>query len=322
MFRRHTPVKIAGLAFCMMAAACLAPALDFSDVQNLLKNQVPEPVIINMTRSDANLAITQEQANQLRSLGASENLIRAIRPANPGAAGAAGSASQAGTATYGQPAYGPSGGGSPDGYEMLYEQPPMDYQQAESAYAQESGAAAYGNAPQSVKPPAAAQPYQQPGSAANYAQPYAGASVAGTTATTPTTTYAAPPAAGVSSSSVPTGPVYYDPNIYYPDGTVVSPGASTVYYESTPGYVVTSPPAVVTTTPTYVYPEYYYDTSPSWGFSIGWGSGWDRSPRYYGGYRGGHRPPPPPRWHGGGRDHRPGPPPRPAPNPTPYGHKR
>lgn len=328
MSRRHAPAKIAGLALCLMAAACLAPALDFSDVQNLIKNQVPEPVIINMTRNDANLAITQEQANQLRSLGASDNLIRSIRPANPGAAATASTAGSTnpayGAGNYGQPPYGAGGGVTSDGYEMLYEQPRMDYDESESAYAQGSAAGAYGNYPGAQPAPPAAQTYQQPaapapaasgsvtypqtGAATTYAQTYAGTGVQGTTS------YAAPSAGSVAASTVPSGPVYYDPNIYYPDGTVVTPGTPTVYYESNPGYVVTSPPAVVTT-PTYVYPEtYYYDNSPSWGFSIGWGSGgwgrgWDGGRRYYDGYRGGHRPPPPPPWNGGDRRHdRPGPP--------------
>ena len=57
-----------------------ANALDVDDVKALVGNQVAEEVIINMVRSDGGIYITTEEANEFRRLGASENLIAALRP--------------------------------------------------------------------------------------------------------------------------------------------------------------------------------------------------------------------------------------------------
>ncbi|MCD8350815.1 MAG: hypothetical protein LUC93_09420 [Planctomycetaceae bacterium] len=70
--------------WCLVAAvliATTASALDFTDVKNLVKNGVAESVIINMTSQESSLAITPDQANELRLLGASESLIASIRQA-------------------------------------------------------------------------------------------------------------------------------------------------------------------------------------------------------------------------------------------------
>lgn len=74
------PLAKAVLAVCVLVAGTASvQALDFNDVQNLIKNHVSENVIINMVQQDPNLTITQDQANQLRALGASENLVYSIR---------------------------------------------------------------------------------------------------------------------------------------------------------------------------------------------------------------------------------------------------
>jgi hypothetical protein len=57
-----------------------AMALDSGDVENLLRNHVAEDVILNMVEDEDSLYITTEEANVLRSLGASENLIAALHP--------------------------------------------------------------------------------------------------------------------------------------------------------------------------------------------------------------------------------------------------
>ncbi|MCD8139951.1 MAG: hypothetical protein LUE17_09285 [Planctomycetaceae bacterium] len=78
---------------CLVAAvvfATTASALDFNDVKNLIKNGVAESVVINMTSQDASLAITADQASELRLLGASESLIASIRQAATAAPGPGG----------------------------------------------------------------------------------------------------------------------------------------------------------------------------------------------------------------------------------------
>lgn len=57
-----------------------AAALDIEDVKSLIRNQVGEEVIINMANTDTRLFITYEEAEELRRMGASENLITALRP--------------------------------------------------------------------------------------------------------------------------------------------------------------------------------------------------------------------------------------------------
>lgn len=66
------------LALCVVAGA--ASALDVADVKNLLQNKVSDEVIINMVKADGTIYITPEEANMFRSMGASENLITALRP--------------------------------------------------------------------------------------------------------------------------------------------------------------------------------------------------------------------------------------------------
>lgn len=63
----------------LVAGICgRAAAMDVLDVQNMLVNQVPEAVIINMASSQGGLTLSEIDANALRSSGASENLISAL----------------------------------------------------------------------------------------------------------------------------------------------------------------------------------------------------------------------------------------------------
>lgn len=65
-----------------------AMALDVNDVSNMLKNRIPENVIINLANSQGGgIALTQVDVDELRRLGASENLIAAL--SQPAAAPAA-----------------------------------------------------------------------------------------------------------------------------------------------------------------------------------------------------------------------------------------
>ncbi len=70
---------------CLLVAAVCgrASALDVLDVQNMLVNEVPEAVIINMASSQGGLTLSEIDANALRSSGASENLISALGVAKP-----------------------------------------------------------------------------------------------------------------------------------------------------------------------------------------------------------------------------------------------
>lgn len=76
-FRRGT-VGLVVAAVVVMAASA-ASALDYNDIKNLIANNVSETVIANMVGQDASLAITPGQADELRSLGASETLVSSIR---------------------------------------------------------------------------------------------------------------------------------------------------------------------------------------------------------------------------------------------------
>jgi hypothetical protein len=80
--------KTLALAVCLAFAGIVstAAALDFNDVKNLIGNQVAETVIQNMVGQDSSLVITDSQANELRSLGASETLVASIRRAPAAAA--------------------------------------------------------------------------------------------------------------------------------------------------------------------------------------------------------------------------------------------
>lgn len=72
-------VRAALLAGLCLAASVCASALDISDVKNLVRSQVSEDVIINMVRQSTPVAMSDADANELRGMGASENLIGIVR---------------------------------------------------------------------------------------------------------------------------------------------------------------------------------------------------------------------------------------------------
>lgn len=74
-------LRLAVLGVGVLFAVSVVHALDYNDVKNLLRNQVAESVIINMAQQDATLAITNDQANELRAMGATEHLVSSIRRA-------------------------------------------------------------------------------------------------------------------------------------------------------------------------------------------------------------------------------------------------
>lgn len=214
------PARVLFLSLCVAAlGAPSAVALDFNDVRNLIKNQVAENTIISVAQQDPNLSITSAQADELRGMGASENLVRSLRqtasyPADAGAS--------VGYPVNGSPAYVLQDGSvATDEYDY--------YDQA--------------SAPQSATLPQTTVPYST------------------------TTTYPS------------TSTTYVDPDV--------------VYYDPSTPVVINSPPVVVYETPTVVAaPTYVYPRSSSWGFSVGFGSGWGHRPRYYRDHRPYRRPPP------------------------------
>lgn len=78
--RKSTAIVPAILALVVAFAMSSASALEYQEVQSLVRDRVPENVIINMAKADTSLYITTEQADELRRMGASENLITALRP--------------------------------------------------------------------------------------------------------------------------------------------------------------------------------------------------------------------------------------------------
>lgn len=78
LWRRRLAPFTALVAFFFLCG--IAAALDVNDVRNLIKNNVPEDAIINMVNNEGTIYITPEEANEFRSLGASEKLIAALRP--------------------------------------------------------------------------------------------------------------------------------------------------------------------------------------------------------------------------------------------------
>lgn len=76
-FIRRASLLVSVTLFATMATAA---ALNIEDVKNLMRSGVGEDVIINMAKSDGRLFITIEEAEELRRMGASENLITALRP--------------------------------------------------------------------------------------------------------------------------------------------------------------------------------------------------------------------------------------------------
>ncbi len=73
--RRLAAVAVAAAVFFTVAGA---RALDYNDLRNLVTNNVSESVILNMVQQDSSLAITVEEANELRRLGASEGVVMSI----------------------------------------------------------------------------------------------------------------------------------------------------------------------------------------------------------------------------------------------------
>lgn len=75
-------LQMAGVAClaCIMFAfwGDVALGLDYNDVVLMKRNGIDEGVIINMVRKEPNLVITEAQADALRAVGASENLVLAI----------------------------------------------------------------------------------------------------------------------------------------------------------------------------------------------------------------------------------------------------
>lgn len=65
--------------FVFVLGAADAKALDYNDVRNLVSNKVSEQVILNMLQQSNPVAVTTDQANELRRMGASETLIAGLR---------------------------------------------------------------------------------------------------------------------------------------------------------------------------------------------------------------------------------------------------
>lgn len=90
----HRQVYLKSGAFfaaLLSATLCLsvgtkAMALDYSDVKNLMQNQVSESVVINMVQQSGPIAVTSEQLDELRLMGASETLIAALQSTGAAAA--------------------------------------------------------------------------------------------------------------------------------------------------------------------------------------------------------------------------------------------
>lgn len=96
--------------FLALVAACAfifsigaARALDSDEVRTLVQNQVPEEVILNMIRTDGTIYITLEEAEEFRALGASENLVAALRPTATTTTATAPTASAAALSSSGAP---------------------------------------------------------------------------------------------------------------------------------------------------------------------------------------------------------------------------
>lgn len=99
-------------AALLSATLCLsvgtkAMALDYSDVKNLMQNQVSESVVINMVQQSGPMVVTSEQLDELRLIGASETLIAALQSSGAAAvttpAQAATVEAPSGTITYVEP---------------------------------------------------------------------------------------------------------------------------------------------------------------------------------------------------------------------------
>lgn len=80
ILKRLVSGRLVLAALCLGLASAGARALDYNDVVELLQNQVSDSVIINMAKAQPSLYITEEEANYLRAMGASENVIAALNP--------------------------------------------------------------------------------------------------------------------------------------------------------------------------------------------------------------------------------------------------
>ncbi|MDR1518714.1 MAG: hypothetical protein LBU23_01025 [Planctomycetota bacterium] len=78
--RRRCALEGGFAAVFLLFGMTPAPALDANDVRSLLQNRVPEETILNLVRADGTIYITNEEADGFRALGASENLVAALRP--------------------------------------------------------------------------------------------------------------------------------------------------------------------------------------------------------------------------------------------------
>ncbi|MCD7897853.1 MAG: hypothetical protein LUG50_14455 [Planctomycetaceae bacterium] len=98
--QRLTAVAAATALFFTVAGA---QALDYNDLRNLVSNNVSDSVILNMVQQDSNLAITVEEANELRRLGASESVVMSIPRLVGGSVIQPGGSTSSSTTTYVDP---------------------------------------------------------------------------------------------------------------------------------------------------------------------------------------------------------------------------
>ncbi|MDR2390441.1 MAG: hypothetical protein LBE84_02010 [Planctomycetota bacterium] len=78
--RRKAFLAAMGASLFILLDVSGAQALDSSDVKNLIRNRVPEETIINIVKADGTIFVTLEEADEFRAMGASENLVTALRP--------------------------------------------------------------------------------------------------------------------------------------------------------------------------------------------------------------------------------------------------
>ncbi|MDR0362105.1 MAG: hypothetical protein LBJ46_05395 [Planctomycetota bacterium] len=68
-------VRLAGLLAVVLTAAGGARALDVGEIKDMLRANVPENVIINLAESQGGFYLTEAEMDDLRSFGASEDLV-------------------------------------------------------------------------------------------------------------------------------------------------------------------------------------------------------------------------------------------------------
>lgn len=71
-FRHRLAIAVASL---LLLSAGHLLGLDYNDIRELVRNQVPDDAIINVALQSDSLEISDEEADELRSLGASQRLI-------------------------------------------------------------------------------------------------------------------------------------------------------------------------------------------------------------------------------------------------------